>query len=69
MTMDTSSLSSAGEDEISPLDLLLTLSQNIKLLIFGPLAGGLRAASADPASAAKLEGIRRALGLGANPQV
>jgi len=31
----------AAEDEISLLDLLLTVSQNIKLLILGPLAAGL----------------------------
>jgi capsular polysaccharide biosynthesis protein len=30
-----------AEDEISLLDLLLTVSQNIKLLILGPLAAGL----------------------------
>jgi LPS O-antigen subunit length determinant protein (WzzB/FepE family) len=31
----------AADDEISLLDLLLTVSQNIKLLILGPLAAGL----------------------------
>lgn len=33
--------SAAEDDEISLLDLLLTVSQNIKLLIVGPLAAGL----------------------------
>lgn len=41
MTMDTSPQPFPAEDEISLLDLLLTVSQNIKLLILGPLAAGL----------------------------
>jgi hypothetical protein len=41
MTMDTSPLPSPAEDEISLLDLLVTVSENIKLLILGPLAAGL----------------------------
>jgi len=41
MTMDTSPLPSTADDEISLLDLLVTVSQNIKLLILGPLAAGL----------------------------
>ena len=40
--MENSAPTSAAEDdEISLLDLLLTVSQNIKLLILGPLAAGL----------------------------
>jgi uncharacterized protein involved in exopolysaccharide biosynthesis len=39
--MDTSPLPPPAEDEISLLDLLVTVSENIKLLILGPLAAGL----------------------------
>ena len=39
--MDNIQQSFSPEDEISLLDLLLTVSENIKLLIFGPLAAGL----------------------------
>jgi uncharacterized protein involved in exopolysaccharide biosynthesis len=39
--MDTIPLPLPPEDEISLLDLLLTVSENIKLLILGPLAAGL----------------------------
>ena len=39
--MENLALPEAGEDEISLLDLLLTVSQNIKLLILGALAAGL----------------------------
>ena len=41
MTLDTSPLPPPAEDEISLLDLLVTVSENIKLLILGPLAAGL----------------------------
>lgn len=56
--MDASHQPYLPGDEISLLGLLLTVSQNIKLLIFGPLTAG-----TDPVSAAKLAAIRRALGL------
>ena len=39
--MDNSAPTAVEDDEISLLDLLLTVSQNIKLLILGPLAAGL----------------------------
>ena len=39
--MENLAPATAAEDEISLLDLLLTVSQNIKLLILGPLAAGL----------------------------
>lgn len=39
--MENSTPSASADDEISLLDLLLTVSQNIKLLILGPLAAGL----------------------------
>jgi hypothetical protein len=41
MSMDAIPLPSPAEDEISLLDLLVTVSENIKLLILGPLAAGL----------------------------
>ena len=39
--MENSAPTAIEDDEISLLDLLLTVSQNIKLLILGPLAAGL----------------------------
>lgn len=39
--MDTLQQPFPPEDEISLLDLLVTVSENIKLLILGPLAAGL----------------------------
>ena len=39
--MENSAPTAVEDDEISLLDLLLTVSQNIKLLILGPLAAGL----------------------------
>ena len=39
--MDNIAPAADAEDEISLLDLLLTVSQNIKLLILGPLAAGM----------------------------
>ena len=42
MNTDTSpSLSPVGEDEISLLDLALTVAENLRLLIIGPIAAGL----------------------------
>ena len=57
MTMDTSPLPSPAEDEISLLDLLLTVSQNIKLLILGPLAAGLCALGVSFALPATYESV------------
>jgi uncharacterized protein involved in exopolysaccharide biosynthesis len=57
MTMDTSPLPSSAEDEISLLDLLVTVSENIKLLILGPLAAGLCALGVSFALPAKYESV------------
>jgi LPS O-antigen subunit length determinant protein (WzzB/FepE family) len=46
-----------SEDEISLLDLLLTVSQNIKLLILGPLAAGLCALGVSFALPATYESV------------
>jgi len=57
MTMDTSPLPTSAEDEISLLDLLLTVSENIKLLILGPLAAGLCALGVSFALPATYESV------------
>ena len=57
MTMDTNPLPSAADDEISLLDLLVTVSENIKLLILGPLAAGLCALGVSFALPASYESV------------
>ena len=57
MTLDTSPLPSPAEDEISLLDLLVTVTENIKLLILGPLVAGLLALGVSFALPAKYESV------------
>lgn len=55
--MDASQQPYLPEDEISLLDLLLTVSENIKLLILGPLAAGLCALGVSFALPATYESV------------
>jgi hypothetical protein len=55
--MDTIQQPSPPEDEISLLDLLVTVSENIKLLILGPLAAGLCALGVSFALPATYESV------------
>ena len=57
MTLDTSPLPPPAEDEISLLDLLVTVTENIKLLILGPLVAGLLALGVSFALPAKYESV------------
>ncbi len=47
----------APEDEVSRLDLLVTVSENIRLLILGPLAAGLCALGVSFALPANYESV------------
>ena len=55
--MDTLQQPLPPEDEVSRLDLLVTVSENIRLLILGPLAAGLFALGVSFALPANYESV------------